>query len=70
VNFSMSHTLPESDIMVRWCIFHNPAFALLETIAAVTDRQMGRHVAVAKTTICIAWHSMARVKMTSIQCKS
>jgi len=30
--------------------FHDPAFAVLDTIPAVTDR----HVAIAKTALCIA----------------
>jgi len=44
VNFSTSHTLPESRIMgaIRRCKFHDPAFALLDTIPACdgqTDRR-------------------------------
>ena len=49
--FDDSYTLPENEIMgaIRWCTFHDPAFALLDTIPAVTDmdRRTDGHVAAA-----------------------
>jgi len=42
---------------IRWCTFHDPAFALLGTIPAYdrrTDTRTDGHVAVAKTRASIA----------------
>jgi len=36
------------------CTFHDPAFALLDSVPAVTDRRTDGHVPVAKTALCIA----------------
>jgi len=55
--FSTTHTLTEArliHLVIRWCIFHDPAFALLVTIPGVTDGPTDGHVAVAKTALCIA----------------
>ena len=52
---------------IRRCTFHDPAFALLDTIPAVTDRR----TLVGQTRCCRkdrAMHSVARVKQFNISC--
>jgi len=44
----------EKRLWLQQFLQFDPAFALLHTLPAVADRRTDRHVAVAKTALCIA----------------